>query len=168
MWTLVVRRLAPDQMLDALTTKWKRPGPPTSLAFSFTAFGAVLFGRRHSASILVSSPHKRRPSCRYSTPKNEFVNRYIGSLTESFDEGLCSEQQYCEAIREYSPESPRFAATLGNGLNATLDLNGVVPGSRMRAWNIFIIWFMLREPSGKQVRWMRQTLNWRFDYGMEK
>ena len=146
----------------------EKAGPSHKPSLFLTAFGAVLFGRRRSASILVSSPHKRRPSCRYSTPKNEFVNRYLGSLPESFDQGLCSEQQYCEAITEYSPESPRFAATMGYGFNATLDPNGVVPGSRMRAWNIFIIWFMLRERSGNQVRWMRQTLNWRFDYGMEK
>ena len=59
---------------DRAFLKQKRPSPPTSPAFSFTAFDAVFFGRRHSASLLASSSRKRRPCCAYSNPIYGSVN----------------------------------------------------------------------------------------------
>ncbi len=46
--------------------KTEKAGPSHKPSLFFTALGAVLFGRRRSASLLVSSPHKRRPCWVYS------------------------------------------------------------------------------------------------------
>jgi hypothetical protein len=60
---------APAQLDRGATkagVKIEKAGPSHKPSLFFTALAAVLFGRRHSASLLVSSLHKRRPCCEYS------------------------------------------------------------------------------------------------------
>jgi hypothetical protein len=74
----------PIRNLDSVI-KIEKAGPSHKPSLFLTALGAVLFGRRHSASMLVSSPHKRRPDSRYSTPKNKFVNVALNWVVVQFE-----------------------------------------------------------------------------------